>query len=81
MGWRGGQHSITVSILAVAELNQHRWLEESGQGLKNVDQTHLVGKCQASTTKKIYPNVYSRRRLGNDVSVITPVSLLKLNYR
>ena len=26
----------------VAEVNQQRWFEESGQWLKNVDGTHLV---------------------------------------
>ena len=29
-------------IVDVAEVNQRRWLEESGQWLENVDQTHLV---------------------------------------
>ena len=29
-------------FLDVAEVNQHRWLEDSGQWLENVDPTHLV---------------------------------------
>ena len=29
-------------MINVAEVNQRRWLEESGQWLENVDQTHLV---------------------------------------
>ena len=29
-------------IIDVAEVNQQRWLEESGQWLENVDQTYLV---------------------------------------
>ena len=29
-------------IINVAEVNQRRWLEESGQWQENVDQTHLV---------------------------------------
>ena len=29
-------------IINVSEVNQWRWLEESGQWLENVDQTHLV---------------------------------------
>ena len=28
-------------IINVAEVNQQRWLEENGQWLENVDQTHL----------------------------------------
>ena len=29
-------------IINLAEVNQQCWLEESGQWLENVDQTHLV---------------------------------------
>ena len=29
-------------MIDVAEVNQWRWLEESGQWLENVDRTHLV---------------------------------------
>ena len=29
-------------IIDVAQVNQRRWLEESGQWLENVDRTHLV---------------------------------------
>ena len=29
-------------MIDVAEVNQRRWLEESGQRLENVDGTHLV---------------------------------------
>ena len=29
-------------IIDIAEVNQWRWLEESGQWLENVDRTHLV---------------------------------------
>ena len=29
-------------LYGVAEINQRRWLEESGHWLENVDQTHLV---------------------------------------
>ena len=35
-------------FIDVAEVNQWRWLQESGQWLENVDRTHLV---LASTTK------------------------------
>ena len=30
------------NIVNVAEVNERRWLEESGQWLENVDQAHLV---------------------------------------
>ena len=33
----------------VTEVNQQRWLEESGQWLENVDRTHLVQTHQKST--------------------------------
>ena len=39
------QHSQKNSqeqIVDVAEVNQWRWLEESGQWIKSVDQTHQV---------------------------------------
>ena len=39
------QHSKNISeekIIDVAEVNQLHWLEESGQWLENVGQTHLV---------------------------------------
>ena len=39
------QHSpknFRGKFIAVAEVNQRRWLEESGQWLENVDRTHLV---------------------------------------
>ena len=29
-------------IINITEVNQWRWLEESGQWLENVDRTHLV---------------------------------------
>ena len=29
-------------LLLLLEVNQRRWLEESGQWLENVDRTHLV---------------------------------------
>ena len=29
-------------MIDVAEVNQRRWLEESGQWIENVDRTHLV---------------------------------------
>ena len=29
-------------MIAVAEVNQRRWLEESGEWLENVDPTHLA---------------------------------------
>ena len=36
----------------VAEVNQQRWFEESGQWLKNVDGTHLVlARSNPSTAK------------------------------
>ena len=39
------QHSKKISeeqIIDVAEFNQRRWLEETGQWLENVDQIHPV---------------------------------------
>ena len=36
------QHFSDEKIIYVAEVNQRCWLEESGQWLENVDQTHLV---------------------------------------
>ena len=33
---------ITGKIIDVAEVNQPPWLEEHGQGVENVDRTHLV---------------------------------------
>ena len=39
----------------VAEIYQRRWLEESGQKLENVEQTHLVldsGKLSTTKTSK-----------------------------
>ena len=32
----------SIPSVADAEVNQRRWLEESGQWLENVDQTHQV---------------------------------------
>ena len=31
-----------IKIIDVVEVNQWRWLDESGQWLENVDRTHLV---------------------------------------
>ena len=36
-----------------AEVNQLRWLEESGQWLENVDQTHLILASGKSVLKKL----------------------------
>ena len=36
------QNLIRGKIFNVAEVNQRRWLEESGLRLENVNQTHLV---------------------------------------
>ena len=36
------QENSEEKIINVAEVKQRRWLEESGQWLENVDQTHLV---------------------------------------
>ena len=43
--WFDSQHSRIFSVektVDVSEVNQWRCLEESGQWLENVDQTHLV---------------------------------------
>ena len=66
-GGGGGLHSREVAshfspsrilfrekIIYVAEFNQQLWLEESGQSLENVDQTHLVlasGKWLVATKR------------------------------
>ena len=36
------QKNFRGKIIDVAEVNQQRWLEESGQRLENVDETHQV---------------------------------------
>ena len=36
------QKNSQEQIVDVAEVNQWRWLEESGQWIKSVDQTHQV---------------------------------------
>ena len=42
-------------IIYISKVNQRRWLEESGQRLENVDQTHLVLTCVASQYyKKVF---------------------------
>ena len=33
---------IVRKVIDDVEVNQLHWLEESGQGLENVDQTHIV---------------------------------------
>ena len=38
----GVSHFFEEKIINVAEVNSQHWLEESGQWLDNVDQTHLV---------------------------------------
>ena len=40
-------------IINVAEVNQRRWLEKSGQWLENVDQTHLVQASGKPVLQKI----------------------------
>ena len=61
-----GQHSTMASVLCVpkkiseekivdvAEVNQRRWLEESGQWLENVDQTHIVLASGKLVLQKYY---------------------------
>ena len=47
------QNSFRGEIIDAAEVNQRRWLEESGQSLENVDRTHLyLASGKARTTKK-----------------------------
>ena len=41
-------------IVDVAEVNQRRWLEESGLWLENVDQTHLVLASGKLVLQKYY---------------------------
>ena len=36
------QNCCRGKIIDVAEVNQRRWLQESGPWLENVDRTHLV---------------------------------------
>ena len=42
-----------MKIINVTEVYQWRWLEESGQSLENVDQTHQFWLEQASATKSL----------------------------
>ena len=49
----------------VAEVNQRRWLEESGQRLENVEQTHVVqpsGKSVLQKTIKVIPSQVQNMR-------------------
>ena len=47
-------------MIIVPEVNQWRWLEESGPWLENVDRTHLVlASCKLALKK----NEISRRKL------------------
>ena len=46
---KDSQRSHGGRLVHVAEVNQRRWLEESGQWLENVDQIHLV-----LSTKKLF---------------------------
>ena len=41
-------------IIHVAEFIQRRWLEEGGQRLENVDQTHFVLASDKASTRKNY---------------------------
>ena len=46
---------FSEKMIYVAEFNQQLWLEESGQSLENVDQTHLIlvsGKWQMASGYK-----------------------------
>ena len=36
------QKNLEVKIVGIAEVNQRRCLEESGQWLENVDRNHLI---------------------------------------
>ena len=46
------QKNSEETIIDVAEVNQQRWLEESGQWLENLDQTHLVLACGKPVLQK-----------------------------
>ena len=47
------QKMFRGNIIDVAEVNQRRWLEESGQWLENVDRTHLVLASGKLVLKKV----------------------------
>ena len=47
-------------IVKVADVNQRRWLEESGQWLENDDQTHLV-QASASTKKELSEKCFNHQ--------------------
>ena len=54
--WFNSQHSQTFweeKIINVAEVNQRRWLEKSGQWLKNVDWTYLALASGKPVPKKL----------------------------
>ena len=50
------------------EVNQQRWLEESGQCLENVDRTHLVPASGKPVLLKV--SRYSERRLILNLQIL-----------
>ena len=63
----------SIPSVAVAEVNQWRWLEESGQWLENVDRTHL-GLASGK--------LVLQQKVGNDVALMLAMQfsiLLNLN--
>ena len=54
----GVSHFFEEKIINVAEVNQQHWLEESGQWLDNVDQTHLVLASGRPVLRKRLPFKY-----------------------
>ena len=60
-------------IIDVAWVNQQRWLEESGQWLENVDQTHVVqasGKSVLKKNNQSHPVPGSKHEVRPDVSLL-----------
>ncbi len=54
-------------MIDVAEVNQWRWLEESGQRLENVDQTQLVlASGNPVLQKRLASSVHIREVLGSN---------------
>ena len=54
-------------MLLFVEVNQQRWLEESGQRLENVDRTHLALASGKLVLQKVLP-------CRSNVSWIIPIS-------
>ena len=61
--------NLNEKIVEVAEVNQQRWLEESGQWLENVDRTRLVLASGEPVQQKSQPSSASVHSGQNKISL------------